>query len=681
MKLHVLYLSVILLGNTLCGAEFIAGMKTEDFNARYDKIERGKAEKQWSPASVSAPERKKILQQADKITEGFVYFYDKEPVFVGKNGIDWFGGQKKHQEWVAQLNRFFMLESLGRAYILTGEERYAERAGELIDDYCLFLKKHNHRFFDPQDNNRLNLSMRINNWILALRQMGTSKAFDDIFLNRMNETLSRQLNSLRKITKPGAHNFFAVQSHALLTAGLKLPELPGADEALKHGSNVFAESMKLQFRQDGTQVENTCNYHQWMLELAGHVKQLSHIDSRLNPGLTEQQFRNALDFCHLAKGWGINDDRIPARFPVFYRLPGMFTELAERFDLPGWKPPERQSFADAGLFFAGNDREMLFFDAATGSAGHQHNARLNALYSAYGYAIIADYGIKNYERTSPFNRAGMETASHATCQPDDLVQFNRPDAARTLLAVNRADFAVFRGEYREGYGTWGKLGPDDHPEIRALHRRTLVWLPAEYILIIDRLTGADIAKATHWNFNFPIPCQEKYSLNVQTGEFKSENGRQRPNFTIRLLGAFSPSGKSPEFKLVRYYGQKKPLYRGWRGTRLDGIPMPLLSFQGTSLGDGSCAVFLVAARPPGEPAPEYRTVSAGNGWLEILRPDGGRDYWTRLKEKSPVPFEGEALLIRYDRNGRVSSCFGINLKRCGKQRFQTPFSGFLKEIL
>ena len=79
MKLHGLYLyiSAILLGNTLCGAEFIAGMKTEDFNARYDKIERAKAEKQWTPASVSALERTKILQQADKITEGFVYFYDK----------------------------------------------------------------------------------------------------------------------------------------------------------------------------------------------------------------------------------------------------------------------------------------------------------------------------------------------------------------------------------------------------------------------------------------------------------------------------------------------------------------------------------------------------------------------------------------------------------------------------
>ena len=109
--------------------------------------------------------------------------------------------------------------------------------------------------------------------------------------------------------------------------------------------------------------------------------------------------------------------------------------------------------------------------------------------------------------------------------------------------------------------------------------------------------------------------------------------------------------------------------------------MPLLSFQGNSLENGSSAVFLIAARPLGEPAPEYRTVSAGNGWLEILRPDGGRDYWTRMKEKSPVPFEGEALLIRYDRHGRASSCFGINLKRCGKQRFQTPFSGFLKEIL
>ncbi len=66
-----------------------------------------------------------VIARAGQIAGGTVFFYQHTPVEVGLSGIDWTGKHLNHQEWPAQLNRFFYLSPLVSAYRATGEEQYA----------------------------------------------------------------------------------------------------------------------------------------------------------------------------------------------------------------------------------------------------------------------------------------------------------------------------------------------------------------------------------------------------------------------------------------------------------------------------------------------------------------------------------------------------------------------------
>src|SRR5690349_5243916 len=75
-----------------------------------------------------------ILEQARKIAGGIVFFYQHTEVKVGLRDIDWTGGHIHHQEWPAQLNRFFHLRPLAAAYRATHDEQFAQAARSYIED-------------------------------------------------------------------------------------------------------------------------------------------------------------------------------------------------------------------------------------------------------------------------------------------------------------------------------------------------------------------------------------------------------------------------------------------------------------------------------------------------------------------------------------------------------------------
>ena len=662
--------SVLVWGSVANSAEKIAGMRTNDFITHYDKINQLSSMPVWKPEKASKKFRDMILKKADKITEGYIHFYSK-PVFVGAKDIDWFGKQRKHIEWTAQLNRFKSLKILGIAYQLTRDEKYPERAKELINDFRYFLEiKHKNKFLDPQGNNRLNISLRINSWIEALRMMGKSKAFDDEFVQNMCSTLIQQIKGLDKMAVPGPYNIYGAQADTLIMAALRLSSLPEMDKVLKHGVDVFKKSMAMQFRPDGTHNENACGYQEWMTNLVGKYRVLATYDKRVSPGLTDQQLLNSFNFCYLAFCFGSNDHRHYEKFPKFEPAVKRYSALTKRAGFNDWQPVERQSFPDGGMYFAGNKNEHLFFDVSPGSANHQHNARLNFLYAAGGYTIISDHGCRNYERSSPLCRAGIETASHATVHPDSMTQLNWPKSARALRDVNEADYAVFEAEYISKYVDWKNYRKKNPPRLDATHRRRIVWFAGKYILISDYINGPEVTKAKRWNFNFPVPPQDGYKINQNKLEFRTINSK-RPNFIIRMV--HKPSAK---VELIRYYGQKKPVYRGWRGNARNGIPMPLLSFSASQVQPGAVAEILIAARI-NQKAPAYDVIRSESGALELKAPDGSVDLWLNEKAaaKNGFTFSGERLMIRRDRHGNMIAVFGIGITSYKSKKYKVPFTG------
>ena len=86
------------------------------------------------------------VQRAEKSAEGFVPFHhlDVKYTQVGLKNIDWSGKHHKHQEWPAQLNRFFQIPPLAAQYAATKDERFAQAAKAYKS--TSIRERHRHRF-------------------------------------------------------------------------------------------------------------------------------------------------------------------------------------------------------------------------------------------------------------------------------------------------------------------------------------------------------------------------------------------------------------------------------------------------------------------------------------------------------------------------------------------------------
>ncbi|HVF10521.1 MAG TPA: heparinase II/III family protein, partial [Abditibacteriaceae bacterium] len=69
---------------------------------------------------------------ADAAVAGDIFFYGDQQTTIGRSNIDWSGGHHKHQEWRAQINRFYWLGLLAAMSRETGDEKYAEAARDYI---------------------------------------------------------------------------------------------------------------------------------------------------------------------------------------------------------------------------------------------------------------------------------------------------------------------------------------------------------------------------------------------------------------------------------------------------------------------------------------------------------------------------------------------------------------------
>ena len=59
---------------------------------------------------------KEARRWADALGAGKVFFYNTREVDIGLKDIDWTGSHVAHQEWPAQLNRFYWLRHLAALY-------------------------------------------------------------------------------------------------------------------------------------------------------------------------------------------------------------------------------------------------------------------------------------------------------------------------------------------------------------------------------------------------------------------------------------------------------------------------------------------------------------------------------------------------------------------------------------
>ena len=634
-----------------------------------------------------------LLRQADQIAEGTVFFYGRTPVNVGLKDIDWTGSHIKHQEWPAQLNRFFHLAPLASAYQSTGNEKYAKAARAYIEDWIRGDPYATAKDLRPGDNT-LNISVRLGSsqfagWGGTLPVFLKSPSFDDAFVQQILASMARQATWLSHHLTP-AGNWRISQLDALVLTALRFPFLPGADDCLKLGTDGMTAAVATQFLPDGVHIERTPGYHHWMAEVAGSYCLLAKVfpqaDARINPDLLVR----SLDYSAQSDLFGVNDSTAPHKDPDKLASVEKRREILKKLGLQARSdgtaipdtPPLDQVFPAAGQVFTRtawkSGADYLAFDASTWGGGHGHLSRLSLAFRSGGHMLVADPGIFSYEMTDPMAEYGKSTRAHSTLNIDGL---NQSGADAHLLRTDFTDktaliHARYDGGYWQGKYYWN-FRDGRGQGVYGSHDRVAFWIKGEYLLVLDSMsTDKDHEIQNIWQ----LGPMDAWANDLAQHLWWSKN--KDANLLLQMIHC-----QTSKVTMDVREGSRDPI-AGWVGLHGDdSAPAPQIQFRyrADRPEDVWSAVLLAPFKDQAPPRYQIRQCRETNGgslrYLEMVLPDGSIDHvaWSRqllLPVDSGDPFATDSPFIWYrtDATGRRIAGYALDasyLRFQGKAVLQT----------
>jgi uncharacterized heparinase superfamily protein len=244
-----------------------------------------------------------LLARAEKIVAGTAFFYGRTEVEIGLQNIDWTGAHIDHQEWPAQLNRFYHLPPLAAAYRETGDERFAEAARSYIEDW---IRSHpgyeTAQRFMPGDSG-LNMSIRLgtshaSGWGGIVPAFLPSPSFDDAFLQTVADSMSVQAAFLADHLTPWG-NWRISELDALVFTALRFPFLEGAPGLLARGIQGMRSALATQFLSDGVHIERSPGYHEWMARVLASYYELARRFPEADANVDGDAIVRAFDYAQI----------------------------------------------------------------------------------------------------------------------------------------------------------------------------------------------------------------------------------------------------------------------------------------------------------------------------------------------------------------------------------------------
>jgi len=430
-----------------------------------------------------------------------------------------------------ELNRLAHLITLGRAYVLTNEQKFsAEFFGQLAG----------WRTQNPVGST-VNWSCAME---LALRTMNLLGAF--LLFRQAPQMNGEKLKDLlRMFDQHGAHikrnlefSHIATSNHylcdvtGLLWIGVMLPELQHAREWRDFGLREMLAEMDKQILADGADYEASTGYHRLKVELFLYSFILCHINGIDIEERYWDKLRSMLDYvrtCLRPDGRAplIGDSDSGQAFPIVRRSgddhayvlalgAGIFQQshfkikglrlpeevlwilgaqgVREFESLPGDEIPDSKAFAEAGVYVLRNDDLYLLFNAGgvgvNGRGSHGHNDALSIEVSACGKAFIVDPGSYVYTADLHERHLFRSTAYHSTVEIDRIEQ-NSIDESTPFVIGDEASPRVLRCEFSRDvdivaaeHNGYGRLpAPVAHRRVVQLDKRKRFWK------VLDALQG------------------------------------------------------------------------------------------------------------------------------------------------------------------------------------------------
>ncbi len=454
-------------------------------------------------------------------------------------------------KYVWEVNRHQYLPLLGRAFWLTGEDRYARDAVALVEDWMA----QNPVGLGVNWCSHLEVAMRAISWLWTLPYVVTWEGLESRLLERWLGCLADHYHHLCRhlsvYTDPTNH--LIGEATALWMLSLVLPELPGAQRQHQRAWDILVREIERQVAPDGVNAEQATSYHRFVLDFYLQVYILTQRAGKVLPTVLTERLEAMLAFASALAGShgvapmiGDSDDARGVPFldgvgwdfrdllstgaVVFersdwQRQAGGLSEITvwllgpetiDRFEALGVADERRGCacdspregttlFAEGGYGFLRSPQagaELIFDVGQLGlmpHAAHGHADALSVLVRVNGRFLLTDPGTGAYFQSAPLRHVFRRTAAHNTVTIDGLDQADLLDMFKWVnhMAVRlQASYVSDPFDYlcasHQGY---------QRLRDAVIHVRTVLFVRPHEWWVVDRLEGQGRhAFAQHFHF-------------------------------------------------------------------------------------------------------------------------------------------------------------------------------------
>ena len=500
-----------------------------------------------------------LIVEADEIVDGRVRLFGGKPVplnltppgelnhwtdyALGKSAFQKHPGTQTSNlpssdtKFIWEPARFGWSFALGRAYHITGDERYPEAFWR----YFKLFQQANPVNRGPNWESAQEVALRLIAFVFAAQ----------IFSGSIHSTAEKKAKIIAAIASHAAripptliyarsqnNNHLLSEAAGLITASLVLPEHPQSKHWSELGWKWFRRGLQTQIDMNGAYIQHSTNYHRLMLQL---VLWVNRISSKVQESgqLVSGNLQPVIPKLPLATRWllalidhesgsapnlGPNDGAyilpltvqplddyrpvLQAASQVFLgetafeggawdemslwlvgeQLSGIGKpSIAARFPTTEVKSPSILRAAQSWAYL----RTAHFYDRP----GHADQLHLDLWWR--GLNIAQDAGTFLYNADSPWNNALTHTAVHNTVMVDNYQQMT---PAGRFLYLDWAQADVLAREQAQD-GSWGRIiaTHDGYQRFGIRHVRSVTFQTDDSWLIEDQIqsAGSDVEQAVH----------------------------------------------------------------------------------------------------------------------------------------------------------------------------------------
>lgn len=561
--------------------------------------------------------------------------------------IDWTFNPSKtgNREWTWQVNRHGCWRTLGQAYRLTGDEKYARAFVRQMRDWVVDCPVPVEKA-DQGTGSRwrtIEAGIRMGGpWPDVFYYILPSPSFTDADICLMVKSFVEHARYLTRF-KTGA-NWLMMESNGLYHVGALFPEFREAGQWRATAIGRLYDEMEIQVYPDGAQYELSTGYHQATLKNAEASLLLAKLNGYEVPADFVKRMEKMYDYnLYMARpNWQLPSLNDGAHVDVAAYSKIACELFPERKDYlyaatlgQEGTPPKQTSHAfDYAGFLVMRDgwkKDSLwgYFEVGPFGLGHQHEDKLNFLIHAYGSYLLIDPGNYHYDRSKWRQEYIYRSYAHNVVHVDGLEQYRR-GRPRDQYVVDKPVNFVWQSNPRFDYAV-GSYGEPEQERYGAEGKLPAVVI--RHVLFVKPVKDGKTAAARGGWLVFDVyePTDEKahhyeamFHLDVPEAAVDGQGRVLTDNGDAANLVIVPASGLSIETSIIK--GQEEPVIQGWIPAEgYEVRPIPTAVFEKKTAGKTLMA-WCFYPIPPGEKMPDIelqadRDVS-GKICLTAQFPDG-----------------------------------------------------------